>query len=60
MSELEKANKAEIEATQLTEEEVKKAIEEAKIKKWFHLKNQPYWGKTKDPYEVSGNIRVYE
>lgn len=56
MSDLERANKAEILAMELTEEEFKKAIEEAKIKKWFNLKNAPYWAKTKNdlPDRVTG------
>lgn len=43
MSELELRNKAEIEAIELTEDEMKAAIQEAKIKKWYHIKNNPYW-----------------
>lgn len=43
MSELELQRKAEIEAMELTEEEVKDALNEAKIKKWFAIKNNPYW-----------------
>lgn len=43
MNEVLQSRKAEIEAIELTEEEIKAAIQEAKIKKWFHLKNEPYW-----------------
>ncbi len=43
MSEIELRNKAEIEAIELTEDEMKSAIQEAKIKKWYHIKNNPYW-----------------
>jgi predicted GIY-YIG superfamily endonuclease len=43
MSELERERKAEIEAIELTEEEVKAAIQEAKIKKWFRQFHQSYW-----------------
>ena len=43
MSELELRNKAEIEAIELTEDEMKAAIQEAKIKKWYHIKNDLYW-----------------
>lgn len=43
MSELERERKAEIEALQLSEEEVKAAIQEGKIKKWFHQNSQQEW-----------------
>ncbi len=36
-------NKELIEAIQLTEEEVREAIREAKLKKYFHLKSKDYW-----------------
>ena len=43
MSELELRNKAEIEAIQLTAEEQKASDFEGKRKKWYHIKNNPYW-----------------
>mgnify|MGYP003451068675 CR=1 FL=1 len=43
MSELELRNKAEIEAIQLTADEQKASDFEGKRKKWYHIKNNPYW-----------------
>ncbi len=33
----------EIEKTELTDEEIKAAIYEAKVKKWFHERNKEQW-----------------
>lgn len=46
MSEYERENKESIEAVELTDQEKIEAIQEAKIKKWFHLKNEAYWSKS--------------
>ena len=35
--------RAEIEATQLTEEEVKEAIKDAKVRKWSRERRREYW-----------------
>jgi len=45
MSEAERQNKESIEAIELTDQEKVDAIQEAKIKKWFHIKNETYWSK---------------
>lgn len=42
---------SDIVATELTEEEWRVAIFEAKLKKWFHEKNRPYWEKVERAFE---------
>jgi dephospho-CoA kinase len=37
--------------TELTDEELREAIFEAKLKKWFHNKHRPYWEKQKGAYD---------
>ncbi len=38
-----KVSNPDIEKIELTEEEIKAAIYEAKVKKWFHEKSKDYW-----------------
>ena len=47
MSQIELDRKAEIEAIELTEVENNAAIQEGKVKKWFHLHNDEYWNNQK-------------
>lgn len=55
MSQTELDRKAEIEAIELTEEEVKAAILEGKIKKWFEINSDGHYKKLEER-EKTGRI----